>query len=68
MASHRSLSRWPRPYRWTSTAGVRARACDRLVKYFCTVASDNYLMPALVGTAMPASTKLDMKDFKTFGT
>lgn len=25
-------------------------------------------MPALAGTAMPAATKLDMKDFKSFGT
>lgn len=47
---------------WRPSAGVRS-----VGEVFLHVASDNYLMPALAGTAIPASTKLDMKDFKTFG-
>ncbi len=50
-------------YGWRPGTGVRS-----VGEVFLHVASDNYLMPALVGTPMPASTKLDMKDFKTFGT
>ncbi len=48
-------------YGWRPGTGVRS-----VGEVFLHVASDNYLLPALGGTAMPASTKLDMKDFKTF--
>lgn len=50
-------------YTWRPGAGVRS-----VSEVFLHVASDNYLMPALVGASMPATTHLDMKDFKTFST
>ncbi|MEQ1692460.1 MAG: DinB family protein [Gemmatimonas sp.] len=50
-------------YSWRPGAGVRS-----VGEVFLHVASDNYLLPALGGTAMPASTKLDAKNFKTFET
>ena len=48
-------------YLWRPGAGVRS-----VSEVFLHVAGDNYLMPALAGTAIPAATKLDMKNFKTF--
>ena len=48
-------------YSWRPGAGVRS-----VGEVFLHVASDNYLMPALAGTAIPAATKLDMKNFKSF--
>lgn len=53
----------PDKYAWRPGAGVRS-----VGEVFLHVASDNYLLPALGGTPMPASTKLDMKNFKTFET
>jgi hypothetical protein len=50
-------------YAWRPGTGVRS-----VGEVFLHVASDNYLLPALAGTAMPASTNLDMKNFKTFET
>ncbi len=50
-------------YAWRPGTGVRS-----VGEVFLHVASDNYLLPSLAGTAMPASTKLDMKNFKTFET
>ena len=48
--------------------GARPGAGVRSVgEVFMHVASDNYLMPSLAGAVIPASTKLDGKDFKTFG-
>ncbi len=49
-------------YSWRPGKGVRS-----VSEVFLHVASDNYLMPALVGASIPVSTHLDMKDFKTFG-
>ncbi len=49
-------------YTWRPGTGVRS-----VSEVFMHVSSDNYLMPALGGTPIPAVTKLDMKDFKTFG-
>jgi len=49
-------------YTWRPAAGARS-----VSEVLLHVSSDNYLMPALAGTAMPPATKLDMKDFKTFG-
>jgi uncharacterized damage-inducible protein DinB len=50
-------------YAWRPMAGVRS-----VGEVFLHVASDNYLLPALGGTAIPAATKLDSKNFKTFET
>lgn len=50
-------------YGWRPGTGVRS-----VGEVFLHVASDNYLLPALAGTPMPASTNLDMKNFKTFET
>lgn len=50
-------------YTWRPGNGVRS-----VSEVFMHLSSDNYLMPALGGTPIPAATKLDMKDFKTFGT
>lgn len=50
-------------YSYRPGAGVRS-----VGDVFLHVASDNYPLPASGGTAMPASTKLDMKDFKSFET
>ena len=49
-------------YAWRPQPGVRS-----VSEVFMHLSSDNYLMPALAGTAIPAAAKLDMKDFKTFG-
>ncbi len=49
-------------YGYRPGAGVRS-----VSEVFMHLSSDNYLMPALGGTPIPAATKLDMKDFKTFG-
>lgn len=49
-------------YTWRPGAGVRS-----VGEVFLHVSSDNYLMPALGGTPIPASTKLDMKKYDTFG-
>ena len=48
-------------FAWRPVTGVRS-----VGEVFLHVSSDNYLLPALGGTAMPASTKLNMKDFATF--
>jgi len=50
-------------YSWRPSAGVRS-----IGEVFLHVASDNYLLPSMAGTAIPTSTKLDAKDFKTFTT
>lgn len=48
-------------YSWRPSAGVRS-----ISEVFLHVVSDNYLMPALAGAAIPANMKLDMKDMKSF--
>ena len=48
-------------YSWRPGAGVRS-----VSEVLLHVASDNYLMPALGGTAIPPVTKLDVKNFKSF--
>lgn len=47
-------------YSWRPGAGVRS-----VGEVFLHVASDNYLLPAMVGSAPPASTGIDAKNFKT---
>lgn len=47
-------------YDWRPGPGVRS-----VREVFLHVASDNYLLPALVGTAAPAVTGIDVKDFKS---
>ena len=47
-------------YDWRPGPGVRS-----VREVFLHVASDNYLLPALLGTPAPAGTGIDAKDFKT---
>jgi uncharacterized damage-inducible protein DinB len=48
---------------WRPAPGVRS-----VQEVLLHVASDNYLLPSLHGTAMPTATKLSARDFKTFET
>lgn len=49
--------------KYPARPGVGVRSVSEV---FLHVAGDNYMMPALAGTAIPASVKLDMKNFKSF--
>ena len=47
-------------YDWRPAAGVRS-----VREVFLHVASDNYLLPALAGTAAPAATGISVRDFQS---
>ena len=50
-------------YGWRPAVGVRS-----VSEVLLHVASDNYLLPAMVGDMPPASTGINAKDFKTLAT
>lgn len=50
-------------YAWRPMPGVRS-----VSEVFLHVASDNYLLPSMVGAMPPAGTNIDVKNFKTLET